>query len=199
MVEESWRKKDTRYFFLSGLFLITGILGILIGVAYALGWPSYDPSALPVFGTLCSIVGIAPGILFLFLGLKAHTLEAELIEFSAWIKTYRRISLADLSRKLGKPAFESEKLLVQVVDRGLVKGFIDRQSDEFILQEAVAQEQFIDRCPRCNANLQQRFLLGETVRCPYCHSVIVGPPPTARRVPSTARPDTEQGEDESGG
>ena len=197
MGEDSWRKKDTRYFFLSGLFLITGVLGILIGVAYSLGWPSYDPGALPVFGALCTIVGIAPGILFLILAVKSRSLEENLVEFSAWIKTYRRISLADLSRKLGKPAFESEKLLVQVVDRGLVKGFIDRTTDEFILQEAAGQEQFIDKCPRCNANLQQRFLLGETVKCPYCQSVIVGPPLKARKVPS-ASPAEEEEEGESG-
>lgn len=151
-----------------------------------------------MFGTLCTIVGIAPGILFLILAVKARALEEALVEFSAWIKTYRRISLADLSRKLGKPAFESEKLLVQVVDRGLVKGFIDRQTEEFVLQEAVGQELFIDKCPRCNANLQQRFLVGETVKCPYCQSVIVGPPPKTHKVPSSTRPATEEEEGESG-
>ena len=194
MVEESWRKKDTRYFFLGALFLLTGLLGILLGVAYAFGWPYYDPGALPVFGTLCTIVGIAPGILFVFLAVKAGRLEKDLVEFSAWVKTYRRISLADLARKLGKTPFESEKLLVQVVDRGLVKGFIDRQTDEFVLQEVVGQEQFIERCPRCNGNLQRRFFLGETVRCPYCQSVIVGEPPTARKIPSGAAKSTDPDE-----
>ena len=59
-----------------------------------------------------------------------------------------------------------------VVDRGLLKGFIDRDTDEFVLQEAVGQENFVDTCPRCGANLQRRFFRGETVTCPYCHTVI---------------------------
>lgn len=179
MANDSWRRKASGYFFLAALFLITGSLGILLGVAYRLGWPYYDPGALPVFGTLCTIVGIVPGVLFIVLGMKARRMEKELVEFSAWVKTYRRITLADLARKLGKPQLEAEKILVQVVDLGLVKGFIDRQTDEFILQEALGQEQFIDRCPRCNANLQRRFFKGETVRCPYCQSVIVGSQPKA--------------------
>lgn len=175
MAEEAWRKKDTRYFVLAGLFLVGGILGILLGVAYTLGWPYYDPGSLPVFGTLCTITGIAPGILFLFLAVKARQVEKDLVEFSAWVKTYRRIGLGDLARKLGKPTYDAEKILIQVVDRGLVKGFIDRQTDEFVLQEAVGQELFIERCPRCAASLQRRYFAGETVLCPYCRSVIVSP------------------------
>ncbi len=58
------------------------------------------------------------------------------------------------------------------MDRGLLKGFIVRDTDEFVLQEAVGQENFIETCPRCGANLQKRYFLGETVTCPYCQSVI---------------------------
>ena len=110
------------------------------------------------------------------------------MEFTAWVKTYRRIGLRDLAAKLGKSQYEAEQLLVTVVDRGLLKGFIDRDTDEFVLQEAVGQENFVDTCPRCGANLQRRFFPGETVTCPYCHAVITAKTP---KVPSEQAKDDQ--------
>ena len=180
MASNLWRAKDTLYFTLGTLFLIAGAIGILIGVAYAYGWPRYDAVALPVLGGFCTLTGVVPGVLLLFMGLRAHRVEKDLVEFAAWVRTYRRVLLSDLAGKLGKAPYETEKILLQVVDRGLVRGFIDRQTNEFVLQEVVGSELFVDRCPRCGAALQRRYLPGETVVCPFCSSVIVGPAPPAR-------------------
>ncbi len=183
MASNLWRAKDTLYLALGGLFLIAGALGILIGISYAFGWPYYSPSTLPVLGAFCTLTGIVPGVLFVFIGLRARRTEKDLVGFAAWVRTYRRVPLVDLARKLGKTPFETEKVLVQAVDRSLVRGFIDRQSDEFVLQEVVGSEIFVDRCPRCGASLQRRYFLGETVLCPFCNSVIVGPMPAPPRPP----------------
>lgn len=174
-----WRVKGRLYLTIGILFLLLFAIGVIIGVSYLYGYPYYEPSNFPVITGACIPTALVPGLVLIILGRRASLKEKELIEFTAWVKTYRRISLTDLATKLGKPQMEAEQLLVTVVDRGLLKGFIDRSTDEFVLQEAVGQEAFLDTCPRCGANLQKRYFLGETVTCPYCHSVVVGKAPNA--------------------
>ncbi len=171
-----WRVKGSVYSTVGVLLLLLFAFGIVVGVAYFFGYPYYQPENLPLLAAVCTPTALVPGIVLLVLGRKANRREKELVEFSAWVRTYRRIGLGELARKLGKREYEAEKVLVECVDRGLVKGFIDRSTNEFVIQEAVGQEFFLETCPRCGANLQQRFLQGETVRCPYCQAVIVGPP-----------------------
>ncbi len=177
MPTQLWKVKGRFYLTLGILFLLLFAIGVIIGVSYYYGIPYYEPSNLPLITVVCIPTALVPGIVLVILGRRASLKEKELIEFTAWVKTYRRISLADLAAKLGKPQMEAEQLLVTVVDRGLLKGFIDRSTDEFVLQDAVGQESFVDTCPRCGANLQKRFFLGETVTCPYCQAVIAGKMP----------------------
>lgn len=149
-------------------------------MSYLLGFPRYDPGVAAPIAGLCTFTALVPGLLFVFFGLKARKRESELVEFSAWVRTYRRIGLADLARKLGKSELETEKVLVGAVDKGLVPGFIDRATNEFVVQEAIGQEVYVETCPHCGGRVQQRYLAGETIRCPYCQSVIT---PTARKLP----------------
>lgn len=179
MATSWWRLKGSVCMTLGVLGLLTFAIGIGIGVSYVVGVPYYAPSNFALLAGVCTPGALAPGLLFIYLGRKANRREKELIEFSSWVKTYRRIGIPDLARKLGKQEFETEKILVEVVDRGLVPGFIDRSTNEFILQAAVGQELFIETCPRCHGNLQRRYFQGETVQCPYCHSVISAPPARA--------------------
>jgi len=179
-LSDFWRMKDKVYLSLGVLLLLFYGLVLAAGFSYAAGYPSYHPEWLPIFAGACAPVALIPGLLLIFVGMRARKRGQELVEFSSWVKAYRRIPLADLARKLGKSEFESEKILAQVVDRGLVHGFVDRATSEFVLQETIGQEQMVTRCPHCGATLQQRYLLGETVRCPYCNSVILegrGAPP----------------------
>jgi hypothetical protein len=131
-------------------------------------------------GPFCTIVALVPGLAFLFLGLKWRRRERELIEFTSWVRTYRRIAMPELARKLGKSEFETEKVLIDVVDKGLLRGFIDRDRNEFVGQEAIGLEVYIDVCPHCGGRVQKQYLVGETIRCPYCQSIIQ---PPARKVP----------------
>lgn len=160
------------YLTLAALFLILFGLGILAGVSYLYGYPRYDPGYIYVITPLCTLTGLAPGLLLLYMGLSVRRREKELIEFAGWVKTYRRIGMPDLARKLGKSEFEAEKILVEVVDKGLVRGFLDRHTNEFVLPEAVGQEVFVAVCPRCGGSIERQYLAGETILCPYCESVI---------------------------
>ncbi|OGS60089.1 MAG: hypothetical protein A3K59_05425 [Euryarchaeota archaeon RBG_19FT_COMBO_69_17] len=150
-------------------------------MSYYFGYPRLDPGFLGIITAFCVPTALVPGVVFILLGLRARRRERDLVEFAAWVKTYRRISLQNLGGKLGRSAFEAEKLLVEAVDRGFVKGFIDRTSEEFVLQEAVGEELFIESCPRCRGNIRQRYFRGETIVCPYCSAVIAQKQPTNPR------------------
>lgn len=165
---ESWRAKDTIYLVLGSLLLIGGIVGIT-AESVAEPSPSYRLWGL----VLCGATGVVPGLLLLILGWKARQEEKLLVEFSTWVKTYRRVPMNDLARNLGKTRFETEKILVQAVDRGLVRGIIDRSTDEFVLQESVGQQIFVDKCPRCAAKVGRWFFPEERFVCPYCNQVIL--------------------------
>ena len=173
-----WRAKDTVYLAFGALLLILFALGIASGVSYYYGYPYPDPTFLGRISLLCVPAALVPGLILIFMGLRARRHERDFMDFVAWIKTYRRIGLNELARKLGKAPFEAERILVHAVDRGLVAGFIDRATEEFVLQEAVAQEQYIESCPRCGGNLRRRYFLGETVTCPYCNAIIASKKPS---------------------
>ncbi len=78
--------------------------------------------------------------------------------------------------------------MLDCVEKGLIRGFIDRSTDEFVLQEAAGVEHFVANCPGCSNSLQRRYLDGETVKCPYCGTVIAGPSsPRGTGGPETTR------------
>lgn len=179
---ELWRTKGTLYLVAGAALVAFSAVTILVGVFYGStippGQPGYLPNAIPIVGTICTAFGILPGTILIWRGLRARGLKSELVEFSSWVKTYRRISLAELARRLGKSEVETEKTLTAAIDRGMVRGIMDRTTDEFVLQEAMYQEVHVDFCPRCGGSVNRKYLSGETILCPYCGSVI--PPGSTR-------------------
>jgi len=167
----------SRWLSLGLLFLILFGFGLSIGLMYSLGFPYYEPGLLLVFTGLCVPTALIPGIIMVAIGLKGRRVEQDLKEFASWVKAYRRIALAEVARKLQKSEFETDKILVDVVDRGLVSGFIDRQTNEFVLTQEIGRQQWVESCSRCGGTLKKMYPLGETVLCPYCGSVILGPQP----------------------
>ncbi len=165
---EPWRIKDTVYLVLGSILLIVGILGIA-----ASSVNPRDPSLLVWALVLCSSTGIVPGVILLILGWKARKEEKHLVEFSAWIKTYRRVALSDLAKNLGQTRFETEKVLAQAVDRGLVRGIVDRSTDEFVVSESIGQQIFVEKCPHCGARINRWFLPEDRFICTYCNQPIL--------------------------
>ena len=105
MPSNLWRVKGGLYQTLGVLFLILFGVGIVIGLLYYFGLPYYEPGNLPLFAAVCVPTALLPGLLLLFLGRRAAAREKELVAFTAWVKTYRRIGLRDLAAKLGKPQY----------------------------------------------------------------------------------------------
>jgi hypothetical protein len=143
------------------------VLGVAIEALRA------EPFYAAAGAVLCAITGIVPGAVLLVLGWRAHLEEQSLVEFSAWIKTYRRIPLNDLAKNLGKTRFETERILARAVDRGLVGGIVDRTTDEFVVKESIGQQIFVDRCPHCGARVHRWFLPEDRLICSYCNQPIL--------------------------
>ena len=140
------------------------------------------PAAIIAGNVLCLGTGVIPGSILLVYGWKARKEEKLLIQFSAWVKTYRRIPLNDLARNLGKTRFETEAILARAVDRGVVQGIVDRTTDEFVVQSSIGQQVFVDKCPHCSAVINRWFLPEDRLVCSYC-----GQPILAASAASNAR------------
>src|SRR5438132_274010 len=84
---------------------------------------------------LCGPVTIIPGTIAIVLGVMQWRREQVVIEFANWAKSQRRIKMDVMAQRIGKTRFETEKLLGEALDDGLVKGVIDRSADEFVVQD----------------------------------------------------------------
>lgn len=169
---ELWRLKGTILKILGIFFMIIWGFLLMISLSYLFGWSEKNISAAINIIGICSVITLIPGIIFLYFGLKVTREERELVELASYLRTYRRINLSDLARKLDKSEFKTEKILMKCVDRKLVDGFIDRASNEFLIRKAMEEEVVIEKCPHCGASMSERFLKGESVKCNYCDSII---------------------------
>jgi len=118
-----------------------------------------------------SLAIIIPGIRLYLSGVKLSKLEENLKQLAALIKTYRRISLAEIAKKFSINEMEAEKLLNTVIDLNLVSGNMDRTTGEFFISESLNEIKKISFCPNCGASISQVIHKGETGKCTACGSL----------------------------
>src|SRR5439155_158260 len=114
-----------------GIYSIIFGTGLIIGPI--LGSALTDAIGPPAFAVIS--VTIIPGTIAIGLGVMQWRREQTVIEFANWAKSQRRIKMDVMAQRIGKTRFETEKLLGEALDDGLVKGVIDRSADEFVVQE----------------------------------------------------------------
>jgi hypothetical protein len=124
---------------------------------------------------LCGPITIIPGTISILLGVRQWRHERVVIEFANWAKSQRRIKMDLMAQRIGKSRFETEKLLGEAIDDGLVKGAIDRTADEFVAQDTEAQEHFVGTCPNCGGKVDTWYFPEERVLCPYCERAVAIP------------------------
>ena len=129
---------------------------------------------------LCVVIGIAPSTIVLLYGVYRWSVERHLRALAAMAQTYRRIKLDEFARRAGRTRLETERQLAKAVDHGYVKGFVDRTSDEFVVQEAVAQQVYVATCPTCGARVDRWAFPEERFPCPYCSAGILIPAASPR-------------------
>ncbi|MDG6221562.1 MAG: PCI domain-containing protein [Candidatus Thermoplasmatota archaeon] len=159
---------------------VLGFIGILvfiflfsIGVSYLVN-PTFTGRAaeegVRAGGTLsiCSLFIFAPSIIFLFLAVSAERKHAQLKEYSAFLQARRRMKIADFARKIGKSEFEAESIIAKCIDKKILYGYIDRQTEEFFTPEGAGRGVAGWKCTGCGGNNDVLCLEGEMARCKYC-------------------------------
>jgi len=133
-------------------------------------------SSVPELTWVCLVGGVVPSAGVVLYGMYRWSVERHLRALAAMAQTYRRIKLDEIARRAGTTRLKSDRSLAQAVRRGYVKGFVDRASDEFVVQEAVAQQVFVTKCPTCGAQVDRWAFPEERFPCPYCSAGILVPP-----------------------
>jgi DNA-directed RNA polymerase subunit RPC12/RpoP len=144
-------------------------------------------SSVPELTWVCLFGGVVPSGGVVLYGAYRWGVERHLRALAALAQTYRRIKLDEFARRAGTTRLKSDRALAQAVKRGYVKGSVDRTSDEFVVQEAVAQQVFVAKCPTCGAQVDRWAFPEERVLCPYCGAGILVPPPGAAVSQATLR------------
>jgi len=151
------------YFAMGGFSLFFGLFFLVL---------LYD---IPLFLYVCGPITVIPGVVAIAVGVRQWRRVRTVVEFAHWAKSQRRIRMDLMAQRLGKTRFETEKLLGKALNEGLVKGAIDRTTDEFVSQDAVKQQHFVGACPNCGGNVDTWYFPEERVVCPYCERVVALP------------------------
>ena len=131
---------------------------------------------VPQLVYLCGPITIIPGTVSILLGVRQWRHERVVVEFANWARSQRRIKMDVMAQRIGKTRFETEKLLGEAIDDGLVKGVIDRSADEFVAQDGdEGRAHFVGVCPNCGGNVDAWYFPEERVTCPYCERTVAVP------------------------
>lgn len=118
--------------------------------------------------SLCFII---PGIVLFRSGQRHTRYEERLRQLASLIKAYRRISIADISRNLGISEMDARELVARGISLEMIKGYMDKNTDEFFTEDSTDDVRKIHNCPNCGAQIEQILHRGETGKCSACGSV----------------------------
>lgn len=158
------------FFFLGMAGLFFGCFFLLMG--FILMTVGFDSSAWKLFLLVLAPLALVPGIILMALGLRKRTQAKDLENLANLLKTYRRIKVRKIAEKMGVTEFEVEKRIAICVEKGLVKGYIDRSTEEFFTEESLGQIIPQAGCPKCGAPPERIILVGETAKCGNCGAAI---------------------------
>jgi len=127
---------------------------------------------------ICLPPTFIPGPILIALGILAWRREHRLLEFADWVNSQRRIKMDVMAQRIGRTRFKTERLLGEALDRGFVRGAIDRSADEFVLEGMSDRQLFAGKCPNCGGEVSIWYFPDERFSCPYCERPI-GRPSTA--------------------
>jgi len=153
---------------IAGLFfgLFFGLFGLILLVVAA------DSGVWKLFLLALAPIALLPGIILMALGLRKRKQAKDLENLANLLKTYRRIKVRKIAEKMGVTEFEAEKRIAMCTEKGLVKGYIDRSTEEFFTEESLGQIIPQAGCPKCGAPPERIILVGETAKCGNCGAAI---------------------------
>ncbi len=187
-VEDRLNKKKKMFSIVGAIITIAGLIFIIsFGSEIK---PNNDDWIIPV---ILGIIGIGIGICIILFGRMQFKKEKHRLEESGQIdkglspverkmtgilQVYPKISLKDLAEKMGMDEKLVEESLVDLVQRGHVKGHIDPGTREFISAMSTATGVASSAgkaltCPHCGATLPSIPVRGTSVKCKSCGNLII--------------------------
>lgn len=161
------------------LLAIGAALGFIAGASYLVGFPSYDPGTATGVIAVCGVVPVVPAVLLIWLGHRDVKRAARTQALVGYVMGYRRIPMTDLATHLGIPVPDTEKAVAAAIGAGELSAFVDASTNEVVAAGVARQERFVGPCPRCGGQVDQWYLPGEAMRCPFCGTEFAArlPPP----------------------
>ncbi len=172
-------RRGTILLVLGILVAIGAGLGFIIGLSYLAGFPYYDPGTASALIGVCGVVPLVPGLLLVWAGVRDRRHASRLQVASGYVMAYRRIRMTDLANHLGVSLPVAETIVTEAIGGGDLQAFVDSATNEVVAAGAVNQERFIGPCPRCGGQVDQWYLPGAAVRCPFCGTEFTARLPTA--------------------
>lgn len=156
------------------LLFAFGMLTLLISIFgfitdYSMDKP--EGVATAVIFMVFSICFIIPGVALFRSGQRHTQYEERLKQLISLIKAYRRISIAEISRNLSIGEMDARELLNRAISLAMIRGYMDRNTDEFFIEGATDETMKLHTCPNCGARIEQILHKGETGKCSACGSI----------------------------
>lgn len=153
------------------LLLASGVFVLAVGLGMSVDPNPSDAStgvSISIFSTI--MLFLAAGLIYQ--GRMSKKKEERRDAAVSIVKSYRRISLFDLSKKLNVSVKEATDLLSQALHNGELAGNFDRTTDEFYIEGSEGVTVQIKYCYNCGASLDQVYLKGDTVKCSHCGALL---------------------------
>ncbi|HOP28774.1 MAG TPA: PCI domain-containing protein [Spirochaetota bacterium] len=156
------------------ILFVFGVLMLLISIFgfitdYSMNKPEGVATAVIFMGfSICLII---PAVALFRSGQKHTQREERLKQLVSLIKAYRRISIAEISRNLGIGEMDARELVNTAISLDMIKGYMDRNTDEFFIDGSESEVRTLHTCPNCGARVEQILHKGETGKCSACGSI----------------------------
>ena len=193
----------------TGIMLIFGILFLLWTVLmFGASLSIYEED---FFGIAlgCNTLNILITVILLGGWYVRKKREDRMDDLVGYLKMYRRVHISKVAQRLGLDNAATEKVLLKCISKGQIKGFLDRKTDEFILEESISDMREGAKCPNCGGYSDKVALPGEVLNCNYCGAIIpragqpqavqpvarpqAAPPPAPAPVQQVRAPPPRQG------
>ncbi|MBN1534660.1 MAG: hypothetical protein JXA20_18465 [Spirochaetes bacterium] len=152
------------------MLLCFGVLLLIVGIGMTIDSGAPQSKEGPPIA-LSSLVFFVPSAILLLQARRIGRAQELTIALAELIRSYRRISLAELSNKLSTPLPLLMKTLSRALSEGSISGTFDRTTDEFIAGGTGNANTASGACPSCGSPPDGLYLPGDTIRCTSCGTV----------------------------
>jgi hypothetical protein len=129
-------------FFVLGIIGLVGSLIVAIpGIGYLVGIGPEDyneeekyEAGLNILG-ICTPIVLIPSLVFFLIGFSGYRKNKKLRDVADILRLYRSMHISELAERLGKSRPETETVIFDCINEGLIQGYIDPGSKKFIVTE----------------------------------------------------------------